>query len=196
METCIICKREFENKRGVGLHKWLAHKIPSKFTRCGIPRERVRICRYCKKEFKVPRKKGIRSNNRQYCSWSCSRKGNWWRMKVWRKEHPEHCRILAKNSPSASKENQKIRSEKIRREKLIILGNKCVVCGNSNPLHLQVHYKPGINGYGWRHPRHLAFIKNNKKDFEVLCANHHQEHSIVNKLEAVLEPWKNQNGNL
>ena len=58
------------------------------------------------------------------------------------------------------------------------LGGKCNICGETNYLWLRIGYKKVL---GWKHPRSAAFILKNLEDFQVLCANHHQEKSIKDR---------------
>jgi hypothetical protein len=142
--------------------------------------EKIRFCFYCGKPFKIDTV-DAKVRNRRYCCWQHSRLANRKRERKWIDDHPEVTKIYQRNR---LKKNPLYNKERYYQErKLLInaLGGKCVVCGETNLLWLQIDYKKGIDGYGWRHPRHFGFVMRNKKDFQILCANHHQEKTFKEK---------------
>jgi hypothetical protein len=95
------------------------------------------------------------------------------RIKKWREQNKEQTKI--NNAKSAYK---RIRETRI--EILNLLGNKCSICGYSDPRALQIDH---VNGGGRKELRkfsnyfiHLKFvltqIKAGSKDYQLLCANH------------------------
>ena len=76
--------------------------------------------------------------------------------------------------------------EKSRADRLAILellGGQCVVCGTDNPSWLHADYIPTTRSLRFRHPRHLAFMREHIEDFRVLCANHHYELTLTGRIE-------------
>jgi hypothetical protein len=70
-----------------------------------------------------------------------------------------------------------------RVQMLEMLGGKCVVCGVSNPLWLHMDYISGSRGLKYRHPRHIAYVRQHLDEFRVLCANHHYELTLSGAIE-------------
>jgi hypothetical protein len=64
-----------------------------------------------------------------------------------------------------------------------MLGGRCVVCGVNNPLWLHVDYIAGSRGLKYRHPRHIAYVRDHQDEFRVLCANHHYELTLSGRIE-------------
>lgn len=83
-------------------------------------------------------------------------------------------RIWAKRFNEKNKEKIKNFYFKYRRdlndEIFNILGNKCIICGHNNKRHLQ---KDRIKG--GKHPSRLVWILAHINEFQLLCANHHNE---------------------
>lgn len=71
------------------------------------------------------------------------------------------------------------RRERLREEILLLLGNKCAICGFDDSRALQIDHKLG-NGAGHRRKKaYLTYygeilneIKAGSKDYQILCANH------------------------
>jgi hypothetical protein len=85
------------------------------------------------------------------------------------------------------------RSKKVRLEILELLGNKCDVCGFSDPRALQVDH---IHGGGQKERKRfsnyfvylkyvLAQIKTGSKDYQLLCANHNAIKRYENKEQPI-----------
>lgn len=96
--------------------------------------------------------------------------------KVYRKNNREEInrrkRIAwhqAENKPDNLLKNR-IRNQQRREEKVNLFGGKCVICGESNIRFLHIDKIDG-----GKHPTGLPYLKEHKKDFQVLCANHHYE---------------------
>jgi len=118
---------------------------------------KTRICRHCGAVFQVRERADA---NRQHCSKECAKNHN------------------AKN-PGAW-------VEKSRADRLAILellGGQCVVCGTDNPSWRHADYIPTTRSLRFRHPRHLAFMREHIEDFRVLCANHHYELTLTGRIE-------------
>lgn len=98
----------------------------------------------------------------------------------WKAEHPE--KRYAKTHPMESRmyqrKWQKESRERIKLETLHLLGNKCVKCGFLDIRALEIDH---INGDGYierrgcsswkRYHVILQNIKNNSKNYQLLCAN-------------------------
>lgn len=69
------------------------------------------------------------------------------------------------------------RNRKIREEFISQLGAKCIICGEDNKrfLHLD-RIKGGI------HSRQPDWIRKNLKEFQILCANHHNEKTCYKEI--------------
>ena len=143
----------------------------------GLPSERS--CKVCGEIFPINRG----GQNRKYCSKACAKKASAKRTLKWHQENPEAMKKYNENRfvkvPGCWRE--KYRKERI--ESIELLGGKCVVCGVVNMNWLHIDYKPTTNGKPYRHPRHLKYIKENLKDFRLLCANHHYELTLTGKIE-------------
>lgn len=144
----------------------------------GWPKERT--CRHCGTAFLV---KDRSDANRQHCSKECAKNHNAKRVGQWHAENPQSMTgynrtRLAKN-PGAWR--QKSRAE--RAAIIELLGGRCLVCGVANPSWLHADYIPTTRDRQFRHPRHLAFVRANRSDFRVLCANHHYELTLTGRIE-------------
>ena len=65
-----------------------------------------------------------------------------------------------------------------REKLLVILGGKCVICGETNKrwLHLD-------RIKGGPHDRSPKWIHKNIKQFQILCANHHNEKTVYKEIK-------------
>lgn len=151
----------------------------------------IRKCKWCGNEFDISKDKRpdgkLKNANRQYCSHSHFKMAIRAYHVKWTKEHAE--KQLEYNRKRYTPEYFKKEYWRRRMRVINILGGKCAVpsCGIIDLLFLQTHYVPTIKGYGWRHPKHDKWIIDNKKDFILLCANHHQELTITNRIRGYIE---------
>ena len=123
--------------------------------------------------------------NRQHCSKRCAKRHHTKTVGDWRKDHPNamaryNQRRLAK-TPGAWKEKARAGRLAI----IALLDGHCVACRTSNPLWLHVDYIPTTRDKPFRHPRHLAYIRDHREDFRLLCANHHYELTLTGRIEGV-----------
>ena len=83
--------------------------------------------------------------------------------KKWEKSY------YARNKEKVLLETSIYRQE-TRKKIIVLLGGKCVVCGESNPRYLQTDRIKG-----GRHSTSVRWIAQHIKEFQLLCANHHHE---------------------
>jgi hypothetical protein len=158
--------------------KYCSNTCASRHRR-GFPKERK--CKLCGNPFKLITRADA---NRQYCSQKCSKKANTKRIMDWNTKHlKERKQMYYENQ---KQKNPTIWQDKHRSERLEairLLGGKCVVCGVTNPNWLHLDYIPTTRGKSYRHPRHLAYIREHTNEFRLLCANHHYELTLTGRIE-------------
>jgi len=142
--------------------------------------EKSRECRHCGKPFPL---KSAADANRQHCSQRCAKAHNAKAIKDWKKSNPEYMPAYQK-ARAAKHPGMWLEKAKAERLQIIeLLGRKCLVCGVSNPNWLHVDFIPTTRNCLYRHPRHLKYIRDNAKDFRILCANHHYELTLTGKIQ-------------
>lgn len=67
--------------------------------------------------------------------------------------------------------------KKLRKECLGKLGEKCVICGEDNERYLHLDRIKG-----GAHSRQQYWIKNHLDEFQLLCANHHNEKTVYKEI--------------
>ena len=94
------------------------------------------------------------------------------RRNKWNNEHRQQ---IAKSSQE--------RQKRMRVELLEKLGNKCIICGETNQRYLHLDRVKG--GY---HHRTMYWVKKHITEFQILCANHHNEKTCYKEII-----WKGKN---
>lgn len=163
-----------------------AQRVTRRFcsTRCaqrsarGWPK--TRSCRHCGGDFEVRERADA---NRQHCSKQCAKKHNSKTVQEWLTDNPTAMKTYNKHRVAKNPRvwQQKARSE---RERIIaLLGGACVVCGTRTLYWLHVDFIPTTRASRFRHPRHYAYVSRHRKQFRVLCANHHYELTLAGRIE-------------
>lgn len=120
--------------------------------------------------------------NRRYCTRRCSRLSNRENIAAWVAAHPgcseRYNRTRLQKKPTAYIDQRR----KDRAETIALLGGACVVCGETYWPFLEIDYIPTTRGKPHRHSRGHKFMRDNAKDFRVLCANHHRELSTTGRI--------------
>lgn len=173
---CLSCGTDIECQRRT--KKWCSQKCYVRY-RNGYPKSRK--CVDCGNEFQILTRGA--DANRKYCSERCSKRANSRRIKRWVGDHPDAMKIYNHSRKEKRPNESKETARQQRLEGIKLLGGACVVCGTQNINWLHIDYIPTTRGKNGRHPRHIAFIKNNIVDFRLLCANHHYELTITHKIE-------------
>lgn len=103
------------------------------------------------------------------------------RTTVWRKANPQKAKLAY---VKAVKYQLQYRP-KLRQQILDLFGNKCAVCGFSDPRALQIDH---IHGGGYRQRQHINVLKIYRhilevkgEGYQLLCANCNQIKKYVNK---------------
>lgn len=139
-----------------------------------------RICAQCGIVFRL---KSRGDNARKYCSRQCAKIAESKQISTWHYENPDSMKTYNQNRAQKDPQVWRRKSKLGREEALELLGGKCLVCGVDNPNWLHIDYIPSSRGLKYRHPRHIAYIKNHLDEFRILCANHHYELTITGKIE-------------
>lgn len=138
-----------------------------------------RICTICNSPYIAV------STLQKTCSKVCRRKKDDASRVRFHKKNPEIRDVYYKNTINKNPNLHKERRLKERTEIIRLLGGRCFVdyCNVENPYHLHADYVPTMKGTGYRHPRHIRWIRDNINDFRLLCANHHYELTITGRIE-------------
>ncbi len=174
--NCLCCGKEIECQRRT--KKWCSPRCYARH-RNGYPKSRK--CLECGTEFQILTQQA--DANKKYCCYKCSKRANSRQVKEWIGAHPEAVVAYRKRRLEKNPGEWKEKARRERLEAIRILGGKCFVCEAINPNWLHVDYIPTMRGTGGRHPRHLAFVRRNLKDFRLLCANHHYELTQTGRIE-------------
>jgi hypothetical protein len=141
----------------------------------------VRTCNWCGEPFVVPKTRG--QGRRVFCSREHATLQYRDSKRKWQTMNPSNPRYA--KTPVVASPGLYVEKAWIERRHLIdFLGGKCVVCGIDNPRMLQLDYIPGryTPKHGHRHPRYPAYVRKHREDFQLLCANHHQEKTWQDRL--------------
>lgn len=140
----------------------------------------ARLCRQCGQEFRVETRGDA---NRQYCSNACAKKANAKTIQGWKAANPQAMAVYNQARKARDPECWKRKQNGERLAILTLLGGRCLVCGADNPNWLHADYIPTTRGTPYRHPRHLAFVREHLDQFRLLCANHHYELTLTGRIE-------------
>lgn len=135
-----------------------------------------KICTVCDKVY-------LGTAVQKTCSDGCRKVKYQGYSKEWAEKHPGS---MTKYNKTRKEKNPTVWRDKRRKERMEIittLGGECIVCGNSNPLHLHADYIPTMVGKKRRHPCHKRWVLEHRADFRILCANHHYELTLSGKIE-------------
>lgn len=176
--TCKYCSKEFNASRKDAFY--CSDACGQMYRKHQGPKKRQRACKECGTVFKLETRGDA---NRRYCSSQCAKRAYNKQQSVWHFENPhvmkEYNQNRIKKNPGAWKRKDRLgRAEAIR-----LLGGKCVVCGVDNPNWLHIDFVSGSRGLQYRHPRHIAYIREHLHEFRLLCANHHYELTLTGKID-------------
>lgn len=174
--NCLSCGIAIECQRRT--KKWCSQRCYCRY-RNGYPKDRV--CLECGQTFQILTQQA--DANKKYCTYRCSKRANSRRQKAWVGSHPDASRRYRDNYVAKNPAVYRDRARQHRLEAIALLGGACCICGVVNTNWLHIDYIPTCRGSGGRHPRHLAFIRNNLDKFRLLCANHHYELTLTGKIE-------------
>lgn len=98
-----------------------------------------------------------------------------------KKEQPEAFRAIRKRYYDRNREwileKGKKQTESIRKNVSSQLGGKCIVCGESNERYL--HFDRIKGGF---HHSNVRWVRDHIGEFQILCANHHNEKTVYKEI--------------